>query len=97
VIELRGAARTYHLDCASFNALCRLEELTGRRYEAVMRELRGTRATTATVRAFVAAALVDPPDTLDEVDPILKDIGGVRVIRQAVRIASGPVKPRKGR
>jgi len=97
VIELRGAERTYQLDCSSINALCRLEELTGRRYEAVIRELRGTRAKTATVRAFVAAALVEQPETLDAVDPILKDIGGVRVIRKAVRVASGHVKPRKAR
>ncbi len=71
------------------NALCRLEELTGRRYDAVLKELRGTRPKAATVRAFVAAALVDPPETIEAVDPILKDIGGARVIRKAVRLASG--------
>ncbi len=97
MIELRGSARTYRLDYASVNALCRLEELTGRSYEAVIRELRGTRAKASTVEAFVAAALLDLPESPDAIAAIVADLGGVTVIRKAVRQASGPVRPRKAR
>ncbi len=95
MIELRGAARTYRLDCSGINALCRLEELTGRRYEDVLKEIRGTRAKASTVQAFIAAALLDLPESPDDVAAIVKDIGGVKVIRKAVRVASTPRRPRK--
>ncbi len=95
MIELRGAERTYRLDCSGVNALCRLEELTGRPYEAVIKELRGTRAKASTVQAFIASALLDLPESPDDLAAIVEDLGGVKVIRKAVRQASGMVRPRK--
>lgn len=97
MIELHGASRTYRLDYASVNSLCRLEELTGRPYESVLKELRGTRAKASTVQAFVAAALIDLPESPDAVAEIVEDLGGVAVIRKAVRTASGPVRPKKAK
>ncbi len=87
-IELQGEQRTYRLQCVGTNVLCRLEDATGKPYEMVLAELRRPKARAVTIRAFVAAALVDPVlTTLDEVGQAIDDLGGVDVIRQAARLA----------
>lgn len=70
--------------------MCRVESLTNRAYRDVLRELRGRRRPrTITVRAFLAASLIDPAETsLDQAGAILKDIGGVPIVRRAVRAAA---------
>lgn len=85
-MTLQGAKRTYELEVLTTNMSCRLEALTDRPYGEVLKELRQPRSKRATVRAFLAAALIDPPDLpVDAVEPILRDIGGPSVIRAAMR------------
>lgn len=89
MIELKGEANTYRLDCASTNALCRLEELTGRHHETVLAELCKPKPKKATLRAFLASALLEPPKGWRALDRILADIGGAAVIRSAAQAATG--------
>lgn len=83
---LQGTTQTYELDGLGLNARCRVEDLTGRPFDAVLRELAGKRRPQpATVRAFLSALLLQPATAPDQIDPVLKDIGGVAVIRRAAQ------------
>lgn len=93
-IELKGAQRTYRLNFGSTNAICRLEEATGLDFGSVLANLGSKRPKASLLRAFVHAALVDPPTaTPEECGEILDDIGGAAVVRAAV----SAVKTPKGR
>jgi hypothetical protein len=83
-IVLRGVDRSYTLNFASTNAICRLEESTGLSYREVLTALGRKRPKVSLLRAFVQAALIDPADvTADEAGAILDDIGGAAMIRAA--------------
>lgn len=94
-IELHGATRIYRADFAATNAKCDVEEATGLRYSEVLRELRRRRPKVSILRAFVRAALLDPPDaTPEEVGAIIDDIGGQAAIQAAIEPAT---QRRKGK
>jgi hypothetical protein len=85
-VTLRGVDRTYTLNFASTNAICRLEESTGLSYAQVLGHLARKRPKLALLRAFIQAALVDPANVSDdEAGMILDDIGGALVLREAAR------------
>ena len=86
-MTLQGATRTYQFDGLGLNARCRIEELTGRPFVDVLRELGGKRRPRPeTARDFVAALLVDPPcASITHASAVLRDIGGLPVIRRAAK------------
>jgi hypothetical protein len=86
-VILQGAHREYRFDHFGLNARCRVEEVTGRPYVDVLRELAGrTRPRKETALAFLSALLIDPPElTPVSLDPILKDLGGMPMVRQAAQ------------
>lgn len=85
-VTLRGADRSYVLNFASTNAICHLEEATGLSYREVLDALARKRPKVTLLRAFVQAALVDPPNvSAEDAGVILDDIGGVAVIQAAVK------------
>lgn len=78
-----GDDRTYTLNFG-VNAMCRLEELTGRPYHEVMREMQSGLPRMATIRQFLQAGLVDPrPESAEQVGTIIEDIGGAAVVLRA--------------
>ena len=87
VITLHGDRQAYALECGSTNAFCRLEAVTGQPYREVLAELRTARAKAQTVHAFLAAALIHPEVSPDQVGPIVDDLGGLMVVRAVLREA----------
>jgi len=85
-IVLKGASRSYTLNIASTNAICRLEETTGLSYRDVLAALARKRPKVLLLREFLRVALVDPVNvTADEAGEILDDIGGAAVIQAAAK------------
>jgi len=86
---LNGVTRTYELDRLGVNARCRIEEMSGRPFEDVLRELAGRRRPAiGTVRQFLSALLLEPAHpSPDSIDPILQDVGGVPAVRKAAQAA----------
>lgn len=83
-VVLRGADRTYRIDCTSTNALVRVEEATGRSFLAVINALDADDPDPELARQFLGAVLVDPEEpSIDDVAIILDDIGGPAVIAAA--------------
>lgn len=88
VVTLNGADRTYQVNCRSINSMCRVEEATGETFWDVVKELSGKRPRprSITIRRFLSAVLVNPPQPSPEMTGvILEDIGGVEVVRAAAQ------------
>ncbi len=84
-IALRGKTRTYRLSLAT-NALCEAEAATGLRFADMLKTFRKKRPDPAIVRRFLEAALVDcPMPDARTYTRVLRDLGGVRLLRAAVK------------
>lgn len=85
-VQLQGeSGATYTLNFG-VNAMCRLEELDPqqRTYQDVLREMQTGRPSMRTIRAVVAAGLVEPTNqTVEQVGAIIEDFGGVLVVTRA--------------
>ena len=105
-----GEGRVYTLNFG-VNAMCRLEDLTGRAYHEVLMEMKKGLPSMKTIRQFVQAALVAPPaESPEQAGTIIEDIGGAASVLLAfARSDAGisqafleeqrgaPRPPRKGR
>ncbi len=89
-IELKGITGTYAINVGT-NALCRLEEATGKGFTEVLAELQQPSPRITLIRQFIRATLVIPPKpSLEEAGAIMDDIGGIAVIAAALEGLHAP-------
>ncbi|MEO8678147.1 MAG: hypothetical protein ABI665_03820 [Vicinamibacterales bacterium] len=81
-VWLKGADRTYEIDCTSAQALVRIEEATALRLPVFIWTLQ-REPDDELARQFLSAVLVELFEP-DELDAILEDIGGIAVLAAAV-------------
>jgi hypothetical protein len=84
-VDLQGLTHTYRLDLGA-NAMCAAEEATGLPWRQLLRRFRAKRPDPAVVRGFLTATLVDVPlADARAYRRVLRDLGGVALLRDAVK------------